>query len=132
MINPKVSFPVFVVKNLSLAKNFYIKNFSFSVVFENEWYLHLISESGIQIGFMLPNQPSQPVAFHKAYDGSGVIFSIEVEDADDAYLEAKNHNLNIILDICSEDWGQRHFSMQDPNGIYLDIVQPIEPSAEYQ
>jgi uncharacterized glyoxalase superfamily protein PhnB len=37
-----------------------------------------------------------------------------------------------VLDIQSEDWGQRHFAIEDPNGVYLDIVQSFEPSEEYQ
>jgi len=32
----------------------------------------------------------------------------------------------------SEDWGQRHFCIQDPNGVYLDIVQSFEPNEEYR
>jgi len=59
------------------------------VAFENEWYLHLVSDSGIQVGFMLPEQPTQPKIFHSSYRGSGVIFSVEVNDADLAYSEAK-------------------------------------------
>jgi len=132
MIKLNSSFPVFIIENLLTAKAYYLENFSFNIVFENEWYLHLVSESGIQIGFMLPNQSSQPKMFHPPYSGSGVIFSVEVDDADVAYIKAKENNLDVVLEIRSEDWGQRHFSVKDPNGIYLDIVQAIEPTDEYQ
>jgi len=132
MINLNSSFPVFIVESLGITKPFYTKHFDFQVVFENEWYLHLVSSSGIQIGFMLPNQPTQPEIFHPAYNGSGVIFSLEVDDVDNAYSEAKEKNLDIPLKLRSEDWGQRHFSVRDPNGIYLDIVQAIEATEEYQ
>ena len=132
MIKPSSSFPVFTVDNLDEANAFYSNHFSFSVAFENEWYLHLISVSGVQVGFLLPNQPTQPDIFHKSYNGNGVIFSLEVEDVDSAYSEAKRKPLNIVLELRSEDWGQRHFCVKDPNGIYLDIVQAIEPTEEYQ
>ena len=132
MISPNSSFPVFTVENLDGAKEFYPTHFGFGVAFENEWYLHLVSESGIQVGFLLPNQPTQPDIFHKSYNGSGVIFSLEVEDVDLAYFEAKEKSLNIVLELRSEDWGQRHFCIKDPNGIYLDIVQEIEQTEEYQ
>jgi uncharacterized glyoxalase superfamily protein PhnB len=111
---------------------FYSSYFGFDVAFENEWYLHLVSESGIQVGFMLPSQPTQPDIFHKAHDGNGIIFSLEVDNADFAYTEAKKHSLDIVLELRSEDWGQYHFCIKDPNGIYLDIVQAIEPTEEYQ
>jgi len=64
--------------------------------------------------------------------GEGVIFSLEVEDVDSAFAIAKSKSLNITLELRSEDWGQRHFCIQDPNGIYLDIVQSFEPTEEYK
>jgi len=57
---------------------------------------------------------------------------LEVEDADAAYAFAKSKSLDIVLELQSEDWGQRHFCIQDPNGVYLDIVQSFEPTEEYQ
>ncbi len=132
MISADSSFPVFIVADLQKAKAFYSDHFAFSVAFENEWYLHLVSGSGIQIGFMLPDQPTQPAFFHPAYAGRGVIFSLEVKDVDAAYAQAREASLNIVLDLRSEDWGQRHFCVEDPNGIHLDVVQAIAPTAEYE
>lgn len=132
MIEVKSSFPVFTVKDLEIAKTFYTDHFGFDIAFSGEWYIHLVSPSGVQIGFLLPDQPSQPQIFQGEYSGDGVIFSLEVEDADAAFMAAKSKALNIVLDLRSEDWGQRHFVIQDPNGVYLDIVQSFEPTEEYQ
>ena len=132
MIELKSSFPVFTVKDLDAATTFYTENLDFDVVFSGDWYIHLISRSGVQVGFLLPDQPTQPPIFQKPYCGEGVIFSLEVEDADAAYAVAMSKSLNIVLELRSEDWGQRHFCIQDPNGIYLDIVQSFEPTEEYQ
>lgn len=132
MIQPNSSFPVFIVQSLDAAKDFYTRHFSFGPAFENEWYLHLVSETGIQIGFMLPEQPTQPAIFHAAHAGPGVIFSLEIDNVDQAYSYAQAQNLKIVLDLRSEDWGQRHFSVQDPNGVYLDVVQAIAPTEAYQ
>ena len=132
MIEPKSSFPVFTVENLDAAKSFYTENLGFDVVFSGDWYIHLVSQSGVQVGFLLPDQPTQPSIFQKPYIGEGVIFSLEVEDADAAFAAAKSKSLNIVLELRSEDWGQRHFCIQDPNGVYLDIVQSFEPTEEYQ
>lgn len=132
MITPISSFPVFIVRDLDAAKAFYTKHLGFEVVFDGDWYIHLASESGVQLGFLLPDQPTQPHIFHNVYPGEGAIFSLEVEDADTAFLDAKASSLNIVLDLKSEDWGQKHFCIQDPNGVHLDIVQSFEPSEEYQ
>ena len=105
MIEPKNSFPVFIVKDLVVARSFYTEHLGFEVVFANEWYLHLVSKSGVQVGFLLPKQPTQPPIFQNRYDGEGVIFSLEVDDADAAFSVAKSKSLNIVLELRSEDWG---------------------------
>jgi uncharacterized glyoxalase superfamily protein PhnB len=132
MITPRNSFPVFIVKSLEAAKSFYLEHLGFSVVYENEWYLHMVTESGVQVGFLLPDQPTQPDFFHPAFQGSGVILSLEVTDADRAFKEAQDKNIDVVLSLRSEEWGQRHFILKDPNGIYVDIVQEIQPTQEYQ
>lgn len=132
MIQTNNAFTVYAVENLAAAKTFYSDHFNFEVAFENEWYLHLVSETGVQIGFLLPNQPTQPSIFQKPYNGNGVIFSLEVEDADAAYAEAEANALKIVLELRSEDWGQRHFCIEDPNGIHIDIVEAVAPTEEYQ
>jgi len=132
MIEAKSSFPVFIVRDIQAAETFYTRNLGFELVFAGDWYIHLVSSAGIQVGFMLPDQPTQPAIFRKAYNGEGAIFSLEVEDADTAFAVAKSNSLNIVLELRSEDWGQRHFCIQDPNGVYLDIVQSFEPSTEYE
>ncbi|GJL73689.1 MAG: hypothetical protein NMNS01_28880 [Nitrosomonas sp.] len=55
---------------------------------------------------------------------------MEVEGADTAFAAAKSKSLNIVLELRSEDWGKRHFCIQDLNGVYLDIVQSFEPIEE--
>lgn len=132
MIEPKSAFPVFVVKDLDAAKSFYTENLGFDLVFSGDWYIHLASRSGVQVGFLLPDHPTQPPIFHRRHSGEGVIFSLEVEDADAAYAAARSRSLAIVLDLRSEDWGQRHFCIQDPNGVYVDIVQSFEPTEEYR
>lgn len=132
MIKAQNSFPVFTVANLKQAKSYYSNQFGFNTVFENEWYIHLVSESGIQVGFLLPDQPTQPTIFRPAYNGDGVIFTLEVKDVDAAFKEATKESLNVVMQLRSEAWGQRHFAVKDPNGIYVDIVQTTQPTEEFE
>ena len=61
----------------------------------------------------------------------GVLINVEVVDVDTEYLRLKEKKLPMLLDIRSEEWGQRHFIVEDPNGILIDVIQNIEPSAEF-
>lgn len=132
MIEVASSFPVFIVKDIPAAKAFYTAHLGFHLAFDGEWYVHLVTESGVQVGFLLPDHPTQPAIFHKPYSGEGALFNLEVEDADKAYAFAKKQSLKIVHDLVSEDWGQRHFCVEDPNGVILDIVESFEPTEEYQ
>lgn len=127
-INISSSFPVFIVDRLDAARRFYADNFGFSPVFESDWYIHLVSPSGVQAGFLVPDHPSQPEFFQKAFTGDGMILSFEVDDVDSAYATAQANGLDVILPVRSEEWGQRHFAVQDPNGVRIDIVQATEIS----
>ncbi len=114
MIEPISSFPVFTVKDLDAAKSFYTENFGFDVVFSGDWYIHLVSKTGVQVGFLLPDQPAQSPIFQSPYFGEGVIFSLEVVDADAAFEVARSKSLNIVLDLRSEDWGNVTSAFKTP------------------
>ena len=114
MISPNNSFTVFTVENIIKAKEFYLTYFDFRVAFENEWYLHLVSDSGIQLAFLLPNQSTQPVIFHKSYNGNGVIFSLEVKDVASAYSEAMEKSLDIIFGTSFRGMGAASFLCERP------------------
>jgi catechol 2,3-dioxygenase-like lactoylglutathione lyase family enzyme len=112
-----------VTAKLTETKNFFIKNLGFGITFENEFYLLLHTPNKeTEISFLLPNQPSQQPLFQKAFEGSGMYLTIEVDDVDKVYHEMKMKNIQIIIDIRNEPWGDRHFAIQDPNGIGIDIV----------
>jgi predicted enzyme related to lactoylglutathione lyase len=131
-VRTKLKHKAFIELNDHLARFFY-EYFTPETWFGfNLLDIHLVSKSGVQVCFLLPDQPTQAAIFQKPYSGEGVIFSLEVEDADAALASAKSKSLNIVLELRSEDWGQRHFCIQDPNGVYLDIVQSFEPTEEYR
>jgi catechol 2,3-dioxygenase-like lactoylglutathione lyase family enzyme len=130
MIHPKSAFPVYVVPAPVEAIAFY-QSLGFAEVFNSGWYVHLATESGVQVGFLELKHPSQPEFLHLPTSGVGSLFSLEVDDAAKAYEEARKLGLKVVLDLKSEEWGQKHFMLQDPHGLVLDIVQSIEPSDEF-
>ena len=130
MIHPKSSFPVFIVAAPDKVVGFY-QNLGFAEVFNSGWYVHLATKSGVQVGFLEPNHPSQPEFLHSSFSGGGSLFSLEVEDVKTAYEEAKELGLEIALELKSEEWGQRHFMLRDPHGLTLDILEATDPTEEY-
>lgn len=132
MIQANYSFPVFTVEKIQGTKSFYCNNFSFSVMFEIDWYLQQFSPKGTQLAFMSPEHPTQPEIIQKQYDGNGVILSFDVDNVDSAYEHARKNFLDIVYQLTSEDRGQPRFNARNPNAIYIYIFQLIEPSEEYK
>lgn len=118
-----------VTKKLAESKAFYTDILGFGVTFENEFYLLLHTPDGsAAISFLLPNHPSQQPLFQQPFGGQGMYLTIEVEDVDKIYRELKKKGIAIRIDIRDEPWGDRHFAIQDPNGIGIDIVKYSPPA----
>lgn len=117
-----------LTEKLAETKEFYTKTLNFGVTFENEFYLLLHTPNHeAEISFLLPNHPSQQPFFHKPFQGQGMYLTIEVDDVDGIYENLKKKNVEIKIDIRDEPWGDRHFAIQDPNGIGIDIVKYSAP-----
>ena len=112
-----------ITNKLAETKHFYTAILGFGVTFENEFYLLLHTPNReAEISFLLPNHPSQQPLFQKPFTAQGVYFTIEVEDVDKIYNDLKKKGVEIKIEIRNEPWGDRHFAIQDPNGIGIDFV----------
>lgn len=129
MINPKAFFPVLVTGDIVESKEFFTKFFGFEPVFDSDWYVHLVHENGAQLGFLVPNHPSQPSVVQKPFPGGGLIYSFEVENLDIAYEKIKD-TAEIILEPKTEEWGQRHFLVSAPSGLIVDVIKNEDPSLD--
>lgn len=112
-----------VTPKLAETKHFYTTTLGFGVTFENEFYLLLHTPNKeAEISFLLPNHPSQQPLFQKPFTAQGMYFTIEVDDVDKIYHDLKKKDVEIVIEIRNESWGDRHFAIQDPNGIGIDFV----------
>jgi len=117
-----------ITTKLAESKAFYTNHLGFGVTFENEFYLLLHTPNHeAEISFLLPNHPSQQPFFHKPFSGQGMYLTIEVDNVDSIYNDLKKKGIPIKIDIRNEPWGDRHFAIEDPNGIGIDIVKYSPP-----
>lgn len=62
----------------------------------------------------------------------GLLLNVEVDDVDAVHAELESRaDLDIVLPLRSEDFGQRHFILAAPDDVLIDIIQPIEPTSEF-
>ncbi len=120
-----------ITEKLAESKDFYTKILGFEVTFENEFYLlmHAPGESA-GISFLLPDHDTQQPLFQPAFKGEGMYLTIETDDVDRLYQEIKAKGVAIKIDLRDEPWGDRHFAIQDPNGVGIDIVKYRAPEQE--
>jgi len=81
-----------------------------------------------ELGFLMPNHPTQQPLFHPPSAGKGMFLTIEVEDVDAWYKKLQQKGVPIAIQLRDEPWGDRHFAIIDPNGIGVDVVKYTAPS----
>ena len=123
---------VFISNKLTETKNFYVKTFDMEVAFESTIFMILTTkgEKHFTVGFMPENHPFVKPRL-KMYNGSGAYLTIQVADVAKLYHELKQKKIQFAYELKKEDWGQIRFALLDPNGIWVDVVQNIDPVAGY-
>ena len=116
-----------ITEKLAESKDFYTDKLGFGVTVENEFYLLMHTPNRqAELSFLLPYHPTQQPLFHKPFSG-GMYLTIEVDDVDSIFHELKNKGVEIKVELRDEPWGDRHFAIEDPNGIGIDIVKYSPP-----
>ena len=125
------AYPVICTDKLTESRDFYTRNFNFEITFEEDWYISLRSKESpvYELALLNYQHPSLPAEFRQPT--TGLLLNLEVADVDQEYDRLKKDGLPIVLDLKSEEWGQRHFITKDPNGLLVDVIQNVPPSEEF-
>jgi len=123
-------YPVLAVRDVARSIAFYREHFGFRASFEADWYAHLTMDADVPVNLGLVRHDHETVPGDKARAG-GLLINIEVADVDAVHARLKAAGLPMLRDLVSEDFGQRHFINCDPDGVMIDVITPIAPSAEF-
>ena len=126
-------YPVLMTTEVAKTAAFYVAHFRFRALFEADWYVHLQSTEDARVNLAIVDGRHATVPeVARGRQVSGLLLNFEVEDPDAEFARVKAAGLPILLELRDEDFGQRHFITADPNGVLLDIIKPIPPSAAFQ
>lgn len=126
-------YPVIGTAKLRESHNFYTRLLGFETTFEADWYVSLRQpgDPGYELALLDHNHPTVPTG-HRV-PAQGLLLNFEVEDVDAEWERlVTSEGLHPILELRSEDFGQRHFIVADPNGVLIDVITPIAPTEEYR
>ncbi|MFI0412144.1 VOC family protein [Actinomadura sp. 3N508] len=125
-------YPVICTSRLQESHRFYTELLGFDTTFEADWYVSLRrpGTSPYELALLDHTHPTLPDAYRTPVQGLLLNFEVEDVDAEWERLVVQG-GLHPELQLRSEDFGQRHFIVPDPNGVLIDVITPIAPTAAY-
>jgi catechol 2,3-dioxygenase-like lactoylglutathione lyase family enzyme len=122
------TYPIVVTDKLHECRDFYTRWFGLEVIFEANWIVVLSTDGEAPtVAFMHPEHPSTPPE-PAPFSGDGAFLTLQVDDAAGEYERARTAGLECTLELTEEPWGQRRFAAIDPAGMWVDVVEQIEPA----
>ena len=115
-------YPIIVTDTFTACRDFWSRHLGFAVVFENDWFVYMQAD-GASIAFMSPAHPSYPPG-PEAYV-AGTSMELEVSDAAAALAEVVASGKQPDYPLTDEPFGQRRFSVKDPSGLWVNVVQQL-------
>ena len=115
-------YPIIVTSAFADCRDFWVRHLGFSVIFENDWFVYL-QANGTSMAFMSPAHPSAPPG-PEPYT-AGISMELEVTNATDALAEIRATGREPDYPLTDEAFGQRRFSVRDPSGLWINVVQQL-------
>ena len=127
------AYPVVFVNDLAMTDEFYTRTLGLEVLFESDFFvlLALPGEEHGAIAFVLEDHPTSPPSGPAVTRGSSSFLTLQVADAAGAFEQFRRSGVAIEYPLRDEPWGQRRFGLLDPNGLYIDVVEQIEPDPDF-
>mgnify|MGYP006335796647 FL=1 len=124
-------YPIIVTPHKDACREFWVRHLGFEVGFDAAWFCWLHAGDGsASIAFMTPDHPSAPPG-SGVFSGQGVCFELQVDDVDAAHAAFAASGAAIGYALTDEPFGQRRFGFVDPSGLWVDVVQQIDPAPGY-
>ncbi|MEO9823999.1 MAG: VOC family protein [Paracoccaceae bacterium] len=124
-------YPLIQTNDVAATAAFYVENFGFKAMFESDWYFHLQSKFDAAVNITVLQADHETIPQERRGVSKNLILSFEVEDVDAEDARLQKAGVLPIHSLRSEPHGQRHAIYSDPNGILIDVITPIPPSAEF-
>lgn len=124
-------YPVLMTGDIAATAAFYVEHFRFRRLFESDWYVHLQSREDESVNLGIVQGDHETIPAEGRGRAGGLLINFEVADPDAVYDRAVAAGVPILRSLRDEPFGQRHFITADPNGVLIDVIKPIAPSAEF-
>lgn len=121
-------YPVLMSRDVATAAAFYRDVLGFETTYDGDGYVSLRC-GAFELGIIAHGHPTIPAGF--GTPAEGILLNLEVDDVDAVHARLVGTELVPVLSLRDEDFGQRHFIVEAPDRVLLDVIQPIPPTPEY-
>lgn len=125
-------YPIVVTEHLADCRAFYERYFGMQAGFASTWFVWLTAGANgpASLAFMHPEHPSAPPG-PEAFSGKGMCLEFQVADATAEFARFQQLGAPVTYALTDEPFGQRRFGLFDPAGVWIDVVEQIEPAAGF-
>ncbi|MGV9316860.1 VOC family protein [Streptomyces sp. NPDC003691] len=126
-------YPVIGTRDIAAARDFYTGLLGFEITFEADWYVSLRRPDAphYELALLDPAHPTVPEGRRTPLTGC-LLLNFEVEDVDAEHRRlVGGAGLAELLPLRTEDFGQRHFIVEAPDGVMIDVITVIPPADDY-
>ncbi|WP_017569965.1 VOC family protein [Nocardiopsis halotolerans] len=114
------------------SAEWFAEHFGFTVNVDLGWYVNTqnAQHRNLSLDFVHRDHESWPDALRgKAVAGTLIAFLVPDVDAEEKRL--REAGLEIVLPLVSEPWGQRRFQVSGPEGLFVEVLQMVEPDPRW-
>jgi predicted enzyme related to lactoylglutathione lyase len=111
-------------EKLSESRDFYARLFDFTIDYDSDWFVHLISKNKqLELGIIDINSEVVPKDIRKKPAGTYITFV--VDHVDEVFKVAKLNAYEIVQAPENTFYGQRRMLLKDPNNYIIDVSSPL-------
>ena len=124
-------YPVLATADVPATARFYETMFGFVPRYVSEWYVHLGHSEHETVALAVVAKDHETVPPSGRVPAQGLLVNIEVDNVDAEYGRLMRAGAEIVVPLKDEPFGQRHFIVRAPDGVLVDVITPIPPTAEF-
>ena len=120
----------FATTDPATAGAWFAEHLGFQVLVDLGWYVstHHPDCQGLRVDFVRHDRETwiEPAAGVR-----GTMLAFVVLDVDKQHDRLVSGGVSILKPLVTEPWGQRRLQVAGPDGLVIELVQPVEPDSDW-
>ncbi|GGD16983.1 VOC family protein [Nocardioides daphniae] len=120
----------FAVKDPSAAGAWFDQHLGFRVVADLGWYASTQhpDHTALAVDFVKHDHDTW---VEQSAGLQGAMLALEVSDVDAEHARLAEGGATVLKELVTEPWGQRRVQLAGPEGLVIELVQPVAPDPEW-